>query len=140
MKVKVKKDGKTNKERRYNNSMNEFKDSVYREMTVPTKKEVTNVATALNEENEKLTGRIKALEAEVRGLKKVESWQFKAWKEIKWWYGMNCHDYVVTIAKHAAAVLVGIYVVYKLGMEFIPSVMGPISNVVGRAISALLSF
>ena len=87
--------------------MNEFKDSVYREMTLPTKKEVTNVATALNEENEKLTGRIRALEAEVRGLKKVESWQFKAWKEIKWWYGMNCHDYVVTIAKHAAAVLVG---------------------------------
>jgi len=120
--------------------MNEFKDSVYREMTLPTKKEVTNVATALNEENEKLTGRIKALEAEVRGLKKVESWQYKVWKDIKWWYGMNCHDYVVTIAKHAAAVLVGIYVVYKLGMEFIPSVMDPISNVVGRAISALLSF
>ena len=82
----------------------------------------------------------RALEAEVRGLKKVESWKYKVWKDIKWWYGMNCHDYVVTIAKHAAAVLVGIYVVYKLGMEFIPSVMDPISNVVGRAISALLSF
>jgi hypothetical protein len=35
---------------------------------------------------------------------------------------------------------VGVYVVYKLGMEFIPTVMGPIANVVGRAISALLSF
>ena len=42
--------------------MNEFKDSVYREVTVPTKKEVTNVATALNDENEKLTARIKVLE------------------------------------------------------------------------------
>ena len=120
--------------------MNEFKDSVYREVTVPTKKEVTNVATVLNEENEKLIGKIKALEAEVRGLKKVECWKYKAWKEIKWWYGMNCHDYVVSIVKHAAAVLLGVYVVYKLGMEFIPTVMGPISNVVGRAISALLSF
>ena len=120
--------------------MNNIKAQVYREDKPASKKEVTNVAAALNEENEKLIGRIKSLEAEVRGLKKVESWQFKAWKEIKWWYGMNCHDYVVTIAKHAAAVLVGIYVVYKLGMEFIPSVMGPISNVVGRAISALLSF
>ena len=120
--------------------MNEFKDSVYREMTLPTKKEVTNVATALNEENEKLTGRIKALEAEVRGLKKVESWKYKVWKEIKWWYGMNCHDYVVEGLKWAAGIGVGVYVVYKLGMEFIPTVMGPVSNVVGRAISALLSF
>ncbi len=119
----------------------QFKDQVYREERKPaSKKEVTVVAEVLNDENVKLTGRIKALEAEVRGLKKVESWKYKVWKEIKWWYGMNCHDYVVTIAKHAAAVLVGVYVVYKLGMEFIPTVMGPISNVVGRAISALLSF
>lgn len=120
--------------------MNEFKDSVYREVTVPTKKEVTNVATALNEENERLTGKIKALEAEVRGLKKVESWKHKAWKEIKWWYSFNCHDYVVVGAQWAAGIGAGVYVVYKLGMEFIPSVMGPVSNVVGRAISALLSF
>ncbi len=119
----------------------QFKDQVYREERKPaSKKEVTVVAEVLNDENVKLTGRIKALEAEVRGLKKVESWKYKVWKEIKWWYGMNCHDYVVTIAKHAAAVLVGVYVVYKLGMEFIPTVMGPISNVVGRAVSALLSF
>ena len=118
--------------------MNNIKSQVYQEVKPASKKEVTAVSQVLNDENIKLAGRIRALEAEVRGLKKVESWQFKAWKEIKWWYGMNCHDYVVTIAKHAAAVLVGVYVVYKLGMEFIPSVMGPIANVVGRAISALL--
>lgn len=120
--------------------MNKFKDSVYREVTVPTKKEVTAVAEVLNEENEALTGRIKALEAEVRGLKKVESWQYKAWKNIKWWYGMNAQDTVNTILKHAAAVLLGIYVVYKLGMEFAPALMGPLSNIVGRALTALLPF
>ena len=120
--------------------MNELKDSVYREVTVPTKKEVTAVAEVLNEENEKLTARIKVLESEVKGLKKVESWQYKAWKEIKWWYSFNCHDYVVTIAKHAAAVGLGVYVVYKLGMEFAPALMGPLSNIVGRAVSALLPF
>ena len=120
--------------------MNEFKDSVYREVTVPTKKEVTAVAEVLNEENEKLTARIKVLEAEIKGLKKVESWKYKAWKEIKWWYEFNVHDYVVTIAKHAAYVALGVYAVYKLGMEFIPTVMDPLSNIVGRAVSALLSF
>ena len=105
-----------------------------------SKKEITAVSEVLNEENEKLTGRIKALEAEVRGLKKVESWYFKAWKDIKWWYVMDIHWIVVSGLKWAAGISVGVYVVYKLGMEFIPSVMGPVSNVVGRAISALLSF
>lgn len=120
--------------------MNEFKDSVYREVKVATRGEIKAVSEVLNEENEKLTGRIKALEAEVRGLKKVESWKYKAWKEIKWWYGMNCHDYVVQGSKCAGAIVVGLYVVYKLGMEFIPTVMEPLSSVVGRAVSALLSF
>ena len=120
--------------------MNEFKDSVYREMTVPTKKEVTNVATALNEENEKLTARIKVLESEIKGLKKVEDWKFKLWKEVKWWYAMNCHCLVVDASKWAAGIAVGVYAVYKLGMEFIPTVMEPLSSVVGRAVSALLSF
>ena len=120
--------------------MNDFKDSVYREVTVPTKKEVTAVAEVLNEENEKLTARIKVLEAEIKGLKKVESWKHKAWKEIKWWYEFNVHDYVVDGAKWAAGITVATYAVYKLGMEFIPTVMGPLSNVVGRAVSALLSF
>ena len=105
-----------------------------------SKKEITAVSEVLNEENEKLTGRIKALEAEVRGLKKVESWYFKAWKDLKWWYVMDIHWIVVSGLKWAAGISVGVYVVYKLGMEFIPSVMGPVSNVVGRAISALLSF
>ena len=117
----------------------QFKDQVYREVK-PSKKEVTNVATALNEENEKLTGRIKALESEVRGLKKVESWKYKAWKNFRWWYGMNAHDAVMKIAKASAAVGLGVYVVYKLGMEFAPALMGPLSNIVGRAVSALLSF
>ena len=120
--------------------MNEFKDSVYREVTVPTKKEVTAVAEVLNEENEKLTARIKVLESEIKGLKKVESWKYKAWKEIKWWYGMNCQDAVNKILKHAMYVALGVYAVYKLGMEFIPTVMDPLSNIVGRAVSALLSF
>ncbi len=105
-----------------------------------SKKEITAVSEVLNEENEKLTGRIKALEAEVRGLKKVESWYFKAWKDIKWWYVMDIHWMVVLGLKWAAGISVGVYAVYKLGMEFIPTVMGPLSNVVGRAISALLSF
>ena len=120
--------------------MNEFKDSVYREVTVPTKKEVTAVAEVLNEENEKLTGRIKALEAEVKGLKKVESWKYKAWKEIKWWYGMNAQDAVNKILKHAMAIALVVYAVYKLGMEFIPGLMGPLSDIVNRAVTALLSF
>ena len=118
--------------------MNEFKDSVYREVTVPTKKEVTAVAEVLNEENEKLNARIKVLESEIKGLKKVESWKVKAWKEIKWWYGMNCHDYVVVGAKWAAGITAGVYVVYKLGMEFAPALMGPLSSIVGRALTALL--
>ena len=120
--------------------MNEFKDSVYREVTVPTKKEVTAVAEVLNEENEKLTGRIKALEAEVRGLKKVESWKYKAWKNIKWWYGMNAQDEVNLALKHAAIIIASTYAEYKLGMEFIPTVMGPLSDVVCRGLKALLSF
>ena len=136
----MKKDGKTNKERRYNNSMNEFKDSVYREQKVATRKEIKAVSEVLNEENEKLTSRIKVLECEIKGLKKVESWKVKAWRDLKWWYGMTCEDLVNRILKHIAAVTLGVYVVYKLGMEFIPSVMGPVSNVVGRAVSALLSF
>ena len=118
----------------------QFKDQVYREERKPSKKEVTVVAEVLNEENEKLTGRIKALESEVRGLKKVESWKYKAWKNIKWWYGMNAQDTVNRILKHAAAVGLGVYVVYKIGMEFAPALMGPLSNIVGRAVSALLSF
>ena len=118
--------------------MNKFKDSVYREVTVPTKKEVSAVAEVLNEENEKLTARIKVLESEVKGLKKVEAWHYKAWKEIKWWYGMNAQDTVNKILKHAAAVTLGVYVVYKLGMEFAPALMGPLSNIVGRALTALL--
>ncbi len=105
-----------------------------------SKKEITAVSEVLNEENERLTGRIKALEAEVRGLKKVESWYFKAWKDLKWWYVMDIHWMVVLGLKWTAGISVGVYVVYKLGMEFIPTVMGPLSNVVGRAISALLSF
>ena len=120
--------------------MNEFKDSVYREVTVPTKKEVTAVAEVLNEENEKLTARIKVLESEIKGLKKVESWKYKAWKEIKWWYAMNVHCLVVDASKWAAGIALGVYCVYKLGMEFIPTVMDPLSNIVGRAVSALLSF
>lgn len=120
--------------------MNEFKDSVYREVTVPTKKEVSAVAEVLNEENEKLIARIKVLESEVKGLKKVESWQYKAWKEIKWWYSFNCHDYVVVGAQWAAGITVATYAVYKLGMEFAPALMGPLSNIVGRAVSALLPF
>ncbi len=120
--------------------MNNIKDRVYREDKPASKKEVTNVATALNEENERLIGRIKALEAEVRGLKKVESWYYKAWKNIKWWYTMDVHWIVVEGLKWSAGIVVGVYIVYKLGMEFIPTVMGPVSNVVGRAISALLSF
>jgi len=120
--------------------MNEFKDSVYREVKVPTRKEVKAVAEVLNDENITLTARIKVLEAEVRGLKKVESWKYKAWKNIRWWYGMNCHHYVMQGVKCAGAIALGVYVVYKLGMEFIPTVMEPLSSVVGRAVSALLSF
>lgn len=118
--------------------MNEFKDSVYREMTVPTKKEVTAVAEVLNEENEKLTARIKVLESEVKGLKKVVPWYRKAWNAFVWWYQFSAQDVVNKILKHSAAVLLGVYVVYKLGMEFIPVIMEPLSNVVGRALTALL--
>jgi hypothetical protein len=118
----------------------QFKDQVYREVKPATKKEVTACATALNEENEKLTSRIKVLESEVRGLKKVESWKYKAWKDFKWWYGMNLQDGVNRIAVASAWVLLGVYCVYKLGMEFIPTVMGPLSSVVGRALSAIFSF
>ena len=120
--------------------MNEFKDSVYREQKVATRKEIKAVSEVLNEENEKLTARIKVLECEIKGLKKVESWKAKAWRDLKWWYGMTCEDLVNRILKHIAAVTLGVYVVYKLGMEFIPTVMEPLSSVVGRAVSALLSF
>ena len=119
--------------------MNDIKDSVYREVK-PSKKEVTAVAEVLNEENEKLTARIKVLESEVKGLKKVESWKYKAWKEIKWWYGMNAQDAVNKILKHAMAIALVVYAVYKLGMEFIPGLMGPLSDIVNRAVTALLSF
>ena len=118
--------------------MNKFKDSVYREVTVPTKKEVTAVAEVLNEENEKLTARIKVLESEVKGLKKVEAWHYKAWKNIKWWYGMNAQDEVNRALKHAGCIILVTYAVYKLGMEFAPALMGPLSNIVGRALTALL--
>ena len=53
---------------------------------------------------------------------------------------MNCQDAVNKILKHAMYVALGVYAVYKLGMEFIPTVMDPLSNIVGRAVSALLSF
>ncbi len=118
--------------------MNEFKDSVYREVKVPTRKEIVTVSEVLNEENEKLNARIKVLETEIKGLKKVESWKSKAWRDLKWWYGMTCEDLVNKILKHIAAITLAVYVVYKLGMEFISSVMGPVSNVVGRALTALL--
>ena len=116
----------------------QFKDQVYREEKKPSKKEVTAVAEVLNEENEKLTARIKVLESEVKGLKKVVPWHKKAWNGFVWWYQFSAQDVVNKILKHSAAVLLGVYVVYKLGMEFIPGLMGPLSNVVGRALTALL--
>ena len=105
-----------------------------------SKKEIVAVSEVLNDENIKLTSRIKALEAEVRGLKKVESWYFKAWKDLKWWYTMDVHWIVVRGLKWAAGISVGVYTVYKLGMEFIPTVMDPLANIINRAVTALLSF
>ena len=92
----------------------------------------------LNEENEQLIARVKALESQVRYLKtRKGSWGRLELDDMTPFGIAKAAVAVVTVT--VGAVTVCMYTIYKLGMEFVPSVMGPVSSVFSRAVSALFS-
>lgn len=104
----------------------------------PSKKEVTAVSEALMAENDRLIKRVGDLEAELRKTQKEETLWMKAWKDFKWWYGTSLQDHVLTGSRWVVGVLVGYYVIASIGMEFLPGITEPVTDVIKRIVTSLL--
>ncbi len=107
-----------------------------------SKKEITAVSEALNEENERLIRKVNALEAELQEFKSEKSKFKKAYDHMLWWYDHNCADAVNSILFTTFLTISGLcvayYVIASLGMEFIPEITEPVLDFIKRAVGSLL--
>jgi|14BtaG_2_1085337.scaffolds.fasta_scaffold18106_4 phosphomannomutase len=113
-----------------------------KENRLASKKEVTAVCEALNEENERLNRKVSALENELSELNEKKNIVKRSWEHMVWWYDNNCADAVYRILITSLFTIGGLsflyYVIASLGMEFIPEYTEPVTTFIKRAVCSLL--
>ena len=100
------------------------------------------MSEALNEENERLTRKVNALEKELSRYKSDESFLSRVYEHCMWWYDYHCSTTVNKCLKATFITVSGLcavyYVIASLGMEFLPEITEPATNFIKRAVKSLL--
>ena len=112
------------------------------EIKPANKREVTAVCESLNEENERLTRKVRALERELKGYRQDESIWKRMYEHCMWWYDFNCADTVNKALKIILLTVAGLSVIYyvlaSIGMEFAPNITEPVTIFIKRLVRCLM--